>query len=132
MAWHFEKISTCWNFQTYTSKFIMIQAPNGKVLNIKVFPLDLSFPKSPNSFILGKVWGVCAWLKQGCINLQDSCFKCSNKFALPSKLHVDLISVDCGPSRVASWAYTRPCEHVHCIANFGSIFKCANNTHLLL
>jgi hypothetical protein len=132
MAWHLENILTCWNFQTSTSKFTMIQVPNGNLFNIRVLPLDLTFPKSLNSFILDKVWGVCAWLEQGCISWQESCFKHPNIFALHCNLHSDFISFDFGSNWDASWACTFPCTRVIHIAKFGSNFKCANNTYHLL
>jgi hypothetical protein len=55
LTWDLENFQICLISQTSTSKFIMIQASNGKVLKMKVVPIDLTFPKSPNLSILDKV-----------------------------------------------------------------------------
>ena len=55
LTWDLENFQICLISQTSTSKFIMIQALNGKVFNMKVVPLDLTFPKRQISPYLAKV-----------------------------------------------------------------------------
>ena len=54
LTWDLENFQICLIYQTPTSKLIMIKASNGKVFNIKVVPLGLTFPKSPRSSHLAK------------------------------------------------------------------------------
>ena len=60
---YLENFQLCLISPTYTSKFIMIQVPNGNMFNMKVVPLDLTFPKSPRLSHLAKGLKTCAWVQ---------------------------------------------------------------------
>ena len=98
----------------------MIQVSNGKVFNIRVVNLDLTFPKTLISSILDNIWMVCAWLEHGIIIWQNQNFKQLYTFSLHSKLISDSFTLDYGPKRVTSWACTRPCKHASSIAKFNN------------
>jgi hypothetical protein len=55
LTWDLENFQSYLISQTSTSKFIMIQASNRKVLNLKVVPLDATFSKSPRSLHLDRI-----------------------------------------------------------------------------
>jgi hypothetical protein len=98
----------------------MIQVSNGKVFNIRVVPLDPTFPKSSISSILDKIWMVCAWLEHGIIIWQNQNFKQLCTIALHSKLISDSFTLDYGPKGVTSWACELPCKHASSTGKFGS------------
>jgi hypothetical protein len=54
LTWYLENFQLCLISQTSTSNFIMIQAPNEKVFNIKVVPLDVTSQKHQISVHLDK------------------------------------------------------------------------------
>jgi hypothetical protein len=101
----------------------MIKTPNGKVLNIKVIPLNLTFPKSSNSSILDKECIGCAWHEHGVITWQGSNFKSSCTLALQPKLNSDYLTLICGLREMILWAYARPCTHASSIPNLESGFQ---------
>jgi hypothetical protein len=55
LTWDLENFQICLISQTSNSKFIMIQASNEKVFNMKVVSPDLTIPKRPRSPHLAKV-----------------------------------------------------------------------------
>ena len=126
MAWHLEKFWYVKNFQTSTSNLFMIQTPNRKVFNMKVIPLDLTFPKIWNSFILDKKCIGCAWHKQGDITWQGSSFKHQCTIALQSKLNSDHPIFICGPQAMISWACARPCTLASPFAKIGKWIRVWN------
>jgi hypothetical protein len=54
LTWDLENFQICLISQTSTLKFIMIQDSNENVFNMKVVPLDHTFPKHPKSSHLAK------------------------------------------------------------------------------
>ena len=119
MAWHLEKNLYVKNFQTSTLNLFKLQTPNGKMLNMKVIPLNLTFPKSSNSFILDKECIGCAWHEHGVITWQGSNFKSKCTLALQSKLNSDYLTLICGLMAMILWAYSCPCTHASSMTKFG-------------
>ena len=100
------------------SKF---HAPNEKVFNIKLVPLDLTFPKSSNSFILDEKCIGCAWLKQADLIWHGSNFKQQCSIALHFKLASTHLIIHFGLQAIISWVYARPCTMLSSFAKFGRL-----------
>jgi hypothetical protein len=130
MAWHLQKIWYVKLFQTSTSKLSKFQAPNEKVLNIKIVPLDLTFPKSSNYFILDLKCLGCAWLKQSDIIWHGSNFKHQCSVALQSNQSSKHLIFNLDLQTIISWAYACPCSMASSFANFGQ-WKWVCEYHLI-
>ena len=110
MAWHLENFWYVKFFQTSTSNISKFQALNKKVFNIKLVPLDLTFPKSLKSFILDLKCIGCTWLKQADIIWHGSILKRQCTCTLQSNPSPKHLIIHLDFQTIIPWAYARPCN----------------------